>query len=101
MNIEIAYWVLFAIISVIAILGITRKLNIGIALAGIVLGLIVAWLLAPYMEIVIYPVGQALFYGGSWSIPALLGLIHLATMIIIVGEAGYNLSISGGKIVWA
>lgn len=101
MNIEISYMVLFACITIIGILGATRKMSMGIALIGIGLGLAVAWVLAPYMAIVIEPVGQAIFYGGNWTLGAMLGIIHLATLIVMVGMAGYNLASSGGKIAWA
>lgn len=101
MNIEISYMVLFACIIIIGILGATRKMSLGIAIIGMGLGLLVAWILAPYMAVVIEPVGQALFYGGSWGYMAILGIIHLATLIIMVGMAGYNLASSGGKIAWA
>lgn len=101
MNIEISYMVLFACIIIIGILGASRKMSLGIAMIGMGLGLIVSWVLAPYMSIVIEPVGMAIFYGGTWGIMAILGLIHLATLIIMVVMAGYNLASSGGKIAWA
>lgn len=101
MMIEISYWVLFACITIIGILGATRKMSLGIALSGIGLGLAVAWVLAPYLDIVIEPIRQVLWFGGVWGIPAILGIIHLATLIVMVGMAGYNLASSGGKIAWA
>jgi hypothetical protein len=99
--IEIMYMILFACIVIIGILAITKKMSIGIGLVGVGTGLLIAWLLAPYMSIVIGPVGQAIFYGGDWSMQAILGVIHLSTMIVMTGMAGYNLMSSGGKIVWA
>jgi len=47
------------------------------------------------------PIGSAIFFGGAWALPAILGLVHLITMIILVVMAGYNLLSSGGKIIWA
>ncbi len=100
-TIEISYMILFAVIAIIAILTITRKMSLGIGIIGIALGFIIAYVLAPYMSIVIYPVGQAMFYGGSWGLPAILGIAHLASLIVMVGIAGYNLLSSGGRIIWA
>lgn len=101
MNIEISYAILFASIAIIAILTVTRKMSMGIGIVGIALGFAISLILAPYMTMVITPVGQALFYGGDWSLAAILGLTHLASMIVLVGMAAYNLISSGGKIIWA
>lgn len=100
-TIEISYLIIFTVISLILMLTITRKMSMGIGLTAIGTGLIIAWILSPYMLIVIHPVGQALFYGGNWNISAILGLIHLASLIYITLVAFYNLFASGGKITWA
>jgi hypothetical protein len=101
MNIEISYMILFASIIIVGILTITRKMSMGIGIAGIGSGLLIAWLLSPYMAIVIEPVGQFLFYGGDLTLSAMLGIGHLASLIVMTGMAGYNLMSSGGKIIWA
>jgi hypothetical protein len=101
MMIEISYMILFAVIIIVAILSITRKMSLGIGLAGIGAGLLIAWVMAPYMNIVIGPIGEALFYGGNWTIAAIVGIVHLGTLIAMTGMATYNLMSSGGKIIWA
>lgn len=101
MNIEISYMIIFAAIIITAILAFTRKMSMGIGLTGMGLGFGIAYILGPYMQIVIGPMGDALFYGGEWTIPAILGVIHLSSMIFVVIVAIYNLMSSGGKIVWA
>jgi len=101
MTIELAYVILFACITIIGILGVTRKMSIGIAITGIGLGLGISYILAPYMTIVMGPVGEAIFYGGNWTLAAILGLTHLITLIAMVIHASYNLMSSGGKIIWA
>lgn len=98
---ELAYLILFSCIFIIGILGVTRKMSMGIALSGIGAGLIIAWIMAPYMEVVMTPIGQAIFYNGVWTISAILGLAHLVSLIAICILAGYNLMSSGGKITWA
>ena len=100
-NIELAYWILFSIIGIIAVLTATRKMSFGIGMVMIGLGFIATYFLSAYMSIIINPVGQALFYGANWTIPAILGALHLTTLILIVVMAGYNLLSSGGKIIWA
>lgn len=101
MNIEISYAILYSIVIITLILTITRKMSMGIGIVGIGLGLGIAYILAPYMSIVIEPLGQALFYGATWTIPAYLGAGHLITLLGLVGMAVYNLLSSGGKIIWA
>jgi hypothetical protein len=100
-NIELAYLIIFSVISLIAILTITRKMSMGIGLTAIGTGLIIAWILSPYSVIIMHPVGQALFYGGEWNISAILGIVHLASLVYITLVAFYNLLASGGKISWA
>lgn len=100
-TIELIYVILFSVISMIAILTITRKMSVGIGLTAIATGLIIAWIMSPYMEIVMYPVTQSLFYGATWGIPAILGVIHTASLIYIAIVGFYNLIASGGKITWA
>lgn len=101
MNIETSYAILIGVVIILTILTVTRKMSLGIGLIGIGTGFGIAFLLAPYTEIVMSPVGNAIIYGGAWTINVILGVAHLATMIIIVIIAAYNLMASGGKIIWA
>ena len=101
MNIEISYMVIYAAIIITLILTVTRKMSMGIGLTGIGTGFAIAYFLGPYMQIVMGPLGQAIFYGGDWSLQAILGAMHLGSMVVILLVAIYNLMSSGGKIVWA
>jgi len=101
MQIELIYVILFSIITVIGILGATKKMSMGIALIGIGLGLTIAYIFAPYMEIVMSPLTQAIWYGATWGLGAFLAVGHIASLIFLVVVAAYNLMSSGGKIVWA
>ena len=101
MNIEISYLLLFASIFIVAILTVTRKMSLGIGLVCIGLALLISWILAPYTAIVMSPVTMAIFYGGDWTLGAILGISHLISMILLVIVAVYNLMRSGGKIIWA
>ena len=101
MNIELSYMIIFAVMFVIAILSVTRKMSLGIGIMGLLAAFGVGWYLSPYTEIVINPITNAIFYNGDWTLAAILGLTHLITMIIVCIIASYNLLKSGGKIVWA
>ena len=100
-SIELIYAIIFGVISVIGILTITRKMSIGIGLIGIGLGMAIAYILSPYMDVVMNPITQSIFYGAVWDIPAILGVLHIASLVFMVIVAMYNLMASGGKIIWA
>ena len=101
MNIELAYWILFSIIAIIGILTFTNKMSFGIGIIGLLAGFVISYLLAPYMNIVMQPVGQAIFYGGAFTFPVILAIIHFILMVIAVFVAIYNLMSSEGEIIWA
>lgn len=101
MAIELIYWILFSMIAVITILTSTRKMSLGIGIVGILLGLGIVYVFSPYMNIVIQSVGTAVFYGGAYTLPVMLAIGHIISLMAIVVVAMYNLVASGGKIIWA
>lgn len=100
-NIEITTIIAFALLFLFGILGYTKKMSIGIALASAIGGFVIAYIFAPYNQIIITATGNAIWYGYEWSILAILGLAHMVSMFAMVIVAGMNLFKSGGKIVWA
>ena len=101
MIIEMIYVIIFAVIAILAVLSLTKKMSIGIALIGIGTGLGITMVLSDYTNIVMYPITQAIFYSGDWTLAVYLGIAHLASLVFLASVAGYNLFASGGKITWA
>lgn len=101
MIIEISYAIIFSVIAILFALSITGKMSLGIGLVGMFVGFGIAWLIGPYSQIVMGPVGDAIAYGGIWTLAAILGTIHLASMIIMAVMVALNLMRSEGKITWA
>ena len=101
MNIELLYWIIFSFIFVDIILTYTRKMSLGIGIIGIGAGFIAVYLFAPYMNLVIMNIGQAIFYGGDYTTGVILGIIHLIILAGCVIVRYSNLLSSGGKIGWA
>lgn len=100
-QIEIIYVIIFAIITLFTILAYTRKMSTGIALASALTGIGVAWGFSPYMELLIRPLGNVIFYNYAWTLLAFMVLINIILLFLLVSIRGYNLSQSGGKIGWA
>ena len=100
-QIEIIYLAIFTLISLIAILTYTNKMSIGIALVSIIIGSIICYVFAPYMQLVISPIGYVITYGYDITYFIIAGILHLISLIFIVSVALYNLIVSGGKITWA
>lgn len=100
-TIEILYVISFGLIALFTILAYTRKMSIGIALISILAGLGIAWLFAPYMEIVISPIGNWIIYGFALDWYVIVAIAHLVSLFTLVIIAGSNLFRSGGKIIWA
>jgi len=98
---EIIYITIIAIITLFTILAYTRKMSTGIALFSILTGLGVTWLLNSYMQMLIRPLSNSIFYGYSWTLLAIMVLINIFLLSAIIIERGYNLYISEGEIGWA
>lgn len=99
--IEITTLLAFAFLFLFGILGYTKKMSFGIAIASGLAGFLIAYIFAPYNQIIINATSNAIWYGYDWTILAIMGLTHIITMFIMVIIAGYNLYVSGGKIIWA
>ena len=100
-EIEIVYLSIFTLISLIAILAYTEKMSVGIAMLAIIFGAVICFIFAPYMQMVITPIGYAIFYGYGITNLVLAGTYHLVSLIFMLVVAIYNLIVSGGKITWA
>lgn len=101
MAIELSYMLMFMFLILFGILGITRKMSAGIAMASIAAGFGISYYLAPYMALVINPLGNSIAYGYSMGVVEWIGVAHLGSIVFMVLVAAYNLISSGGKIVWA
>ena len=100
-TIEISIVIAFALLVLFGILGITKKMSMGIAIASAASGFVIAWFASDYNRIIMQPFYNALWYGYDWGWSALLGGIHFATICIMVFIAGRNLYLSDGDIIWA
>ena len=101
MQIELSYMIMIVFLILFGILGFTRKMSAGIAMASLAGGFVISYFLAPYMAAVINPLGNAIAYGYTMGLVEWVGAINLISMGYMVTVAGYNLVSSGGKIVWA
>lgn len=100
-QIEIIYLTIFALIALISILAYTNKMSIGIAIMSIIFGSIITYIFAPYMQMVITPIGNWLIYDYTLTFFVVAGILHLISLIFMLFIASYNLSKSEGKITWA
>lgn len=100
-QIEILYAMILSITAFFGILSYTRKISVGIALLSIIFGVGISLLMAPYMQLVIAPIGDYLFYGYTLNTLIIVSIFHLISMIAMIFVAGYNLIRSGGKITWS
>lgn len=100
-QIELTYLIIFTLITLIIILAYTNKMTVGIAIMSIVFGSLICYIFAPYMQLVISPVGDYIFYGYSLSFFVISAIAHIISLVIMLIVALYNLLISGGKITWA
>ncbi len=100
-TIEILYVMTFGLITLFSILAYTKKMSIGIALMSALAGIGIAWSFSPYMAIAITPIINWVIYGYAITWHTIVAVSHLGSLIAMVAIAGYNLYISGGKIVWA
>lgn len=89
------------IISVIAIFGMYfDKVNWFTGFMGILTGFGITYYISPYTDLIMTSLSNSLWYGYSWGLFEVLGLIHLATIFIMSGIALYNLYMSNGKKLW-
>ena len=100
-QIELIYLSIFSLITMITILTYTEKMSIGIGLMSIIFGSIICYIFAPYMQMIISPIGNWIIYNYNLSYFVMAGLLHIFSLVFLVGIAIYNLIVSGGKISWA
>lgn len=100
-QIEILYAMILSITAFFGILAYTRKVSVGIALLSVIFGVGMSLLMAPYMQLVIAPIGDYIFYGYALNTIIIASIFHLLSMIAMIIVAGYNLIASGGKITWS
>lgn len=101
LQMEIIYIIIIAIITLFTILAYTRKMSTGIALISILTGLGITYLFNDYMQVLIHPLSNTIFYGYSWTLFVLMVLVNIILLFIAIIVRGYNLYTTGGKIGWA
>lgn len=101
LQLEILYIIVFAIITLFTVLAYTRKMSTGIALFSLLTGIGIVWTFNQFMQMMINPLSNVIFYGYSWTILTFMVLVNIILIIIALIVRGYNLTISGGKIGWA
>lgn len=100
-EIEVVYLAIFTLIGLITILTYTNKMSVGIALLSLIFGIIICIIFAPYMQLIITPIGYVIFYGYTPTNFIIAGIAHLISLFFMLGVSIYNLVVSGGKITWA
>lgn len=98
--IEILYFIPLIVLIIVAFAFWIEKIDWVIGIISIALAFIVAWLLQAYTAVVMTPLGNALWYGYSWGIVEILGLVHLILIFLCTFRAVYNLWVSKGKVIW-
>lgn len=92
---------MIATLIIVGIMTYTKKMSIGIALFGMICGFVLAYIFAPYTEIVMNPIANYLQYNYSLTLIVILGIGHLISSMYLCGVAFYNLIVSDGEISWA
>lgn len=100
-SIEILYAIPIGILIAVLIGTFYGKLTLPIGFIGVVLGLVLAWLLAPYIALVMEPLTNSIWYGYEWTLLEIFGLTHIASVFTMAGVGLYNLYRSGGVTFWA
>lgn len=101
LNIDLIVWIGFIFLITTIILGITRKMSVGIGIIAGIGGFIITYLSSNIYQIIITPMANALWFGSAWTLMAGVGLIFLTLWVIAVATFFFNLWSSGGKIGWA
>jgi len=100
-QIEMIYLAIFSLMALITILAYIEKMSIGIAIMSIIFGSIICYIFAPYMQIIVSPIGNWIIYGYGIDYFIIVGIAHIISLVFLVAVALYNLIVSGGKITWA
>lgn len=100
-SIEILYAIPIGILIAVLIASFYGKLTLPIAFVGVIFGIILAWLLAPYTSLVMGPLANTIWYGYKWTILEALGLLHLISVFFMASVGVYNLWRSDGVKIWA
>lgn len=99
--IELVYATIVGIIALFTILAYTRKMSTGIAVMSMITGISIAWLFIDYMNMLIHPLSNTIFYGYPWTLFTIMVATQITLFIIAIIIRGYNLFTSGGEIGWA
>jgi hypothetical protein len=99
-SIEILYVIPLGIMIAVLIATLYGKLTIPIGIIGIALGIVMAWLLAPYTSLVMSPLANTLWYGYAWTLLEVFAVIHIFSVFWMAGIGVYNLYRSGGITAW-
>ena len=100
-SIEILYVIPLGILIAVLIASFYGKLNLPIAFIGVISGILLAWLLAPYIALVMGPLTNTIWYGYDWTLLEAIGLLHIISVFSMAGVGLYNLWRSGGVKIWA
>lgn len=100
-KLEILYIIVFAIITLFTVLAYTRKMSTGIALFSLLTGIGIVWTFNAYMQMMITPLSNVIFFSYEWSYLAFMVLVNVILIILALIVRAYNLTITGGKIGWA
>lgn len=100
MTIELLYLIMFIIMFLIALAGYFGVVNEWIVLAGVIAGSVLVFIISPFTDLVISPLGNVLLYGYDWTILIYAIVYNVAIMFLLVVRAFYNLYLSKGRKIW-
>jgi hypothetical protein len=100
-QIELLYAIPIGILISVLIATFYGKLSMPIGFIGVMAGIGIAWLLSPYIALIMNPLTNCIWYGYEWTLLTMFGLLHIISVFVIASESLYNLYLSGGIKTWA
>lgn len=99
-TIELTYLIPLMILVIVGLAVWFDQLNLFIGFIGSAIAFVVSYYIAPYTDTIITPVSNSIWYGYSWGMVELLGLLDLILIFAMVIVAVNNLYLSKGKKFW-
>lgn len=100
-TIELITLIGFSLLVLFGILGYTKKMKLEIALFSGIAGFVIAWIFAPFNQLIIRSMTNSIWYGYAWDLSGMLGVLTTFTIIIAIIVGGMNLYQSDGELIWA
>lgn len=99
-TIELVYLIPLTIMMICAFAVFFNQLNVFFGFVATGISFVVSYIIAPYTDTVITPVSNSIWYGYSWGLIEILGLIDIILIFAMSIIAVNNLWLSKGKKFW-